>query len=144
MLCLRQRLVLLFQACLLSLMQVYVVGDNFRLVPRSSTCNITAAGGGNAADAAAAAADVAGARGEVLPFDSSLLRASSKRDAAVCGSSSSSGSDTNPVFSSLPLESGACNTAPPLLMVKALLLELQKLDISMCVVYTSVVYTNHS
>jgi hypothetical protein len=111
-------------------MQVYVVGDNYRLVPRSSTLNVSvssaaaAAGGGSGgSDSSAAAAPL-----DVLPFDSSHLRTSSKKEKG----------DANPLFASFPLDSASTlhTHAPPAPVIQALLREIRKLDISLCVVHS--------
>jgi hypothetical protein len=97
---------------------VYVVGDNFKLVPRSSTRNFTAA-----SDAAMSA--------DVLPFDSSHLRASNKKD--------KSSSSSSQVFSASLSESTPACEAPPPSVISALLHEIQKLDISLYVTH----HTSH-
>jgi hypothetical protein len=102
------------------------VGDNYRLVPRSSTRNVSSADaaagagiGGSESDAAPAAPP------DVLPFDSSHLRTSSKKEKG----------EANPVFSPFPLNSASALDAPPAPVIEALLREIRKLGISLCVVH---------
>jgi hypothetical protein len=96
--------------------QVYVVGDNFRLVPRPSTRDF----------AAAAPSDLS------LLFDSADLRASSKKEQKHSSSSSSSSSSSNhPVFA-CAMSAAAAPPAPPAALVELLLTEIKKMDVSLC------------
>jgi uncharacterized membrane protein YgcG len=135
------RRLLILPLLILLIAQVYVVGDNFRLVPRSSTRNFTAC------DAAAAAAAFNANYVTDLLFDTADLRASTKKEKAETStgsggsssrsssssSSSSSSGGEHPVFAGL---SDCPAPPPPAALVQALLREIQKLDISLCVLVT--------
>ncbi len=112
--------------------QVYVVGDNYKLVPRSSTRNFSPATAEAAAGSASGDAS-GGASGDVLPFDSSQLRASAKKEKSGGGGgcSCSSSSDTHPVFSPPAPQDTAALKPPPRDLMLALLQEIQRLDISL-------------